>query len=494
MPIEFTFNFILEIVPQQGNPSSGTSNIGGKMAVALRLAVGEQYYLAKTGLTTLLQSYAATVLEVQNIAGVIYSIFDINYDATVSGVQLYTHAYISSVKPVFALFVNDKHLLYVDGYESIQEGKIGFDAGVFLKYSFKPLRATFLQNSVDLENDYISYRVDYGVGVSLERGETKYATHSVVQVPFPACANTTAQWADIEAYRCEKQGNTQNNTGRVVVSQRDLNPYSATYNTTRVFIAATDYLLCPLTFYQSTARTASFARNNCPANQQGGIVSYTAVAGAYTSSVSVEDADYKRDVDFNIQAQNYANSVGTCTLVSDNNASPQFAGAIICTDDFPRIISNTRQRMKDLNQNSATYLLWRKTNDTYVTLETDGDYFDTGKTDVVMCRLQGTIQIRLLYKNSLGQTVAFPSGAVPRVGVNYVAEGASLFSTSTSNQDIFADAQSALSVNAGIQQGANLMAFEKFFINATTTVTTNPLTSSNWGTSLITIEIFYKQI
>lgn len=61
------------------------------------------------------------------------------------------------------------------------------------------------------------------------------------------------------------------------------------------------------------------------------------------------------------------------------------AGTIICVYDEPRLDSTTQQRNQDTNTDSATYLWWRKLDDSAVILEADGDYFLTGDSDVGLC-------------------------------------------------------------------------------------------------------------
>lgn len=62
-----------------------------------------------------------------------------------------------------------------------------------------------------------------------------------------------------------------------------------------------------------------------------------------------------------------------------------WAGADACVYDVPRLDSTTKRKQHDTNADSATYLWWRKLDDSAVVLEADGDYFLTGSSDAVLC-------------------------------------------------------------------------------------------------------------
>lgn len=65
--------------------------------------------------------------------------------------------------------------------------------------------------------------------------------------------------------------------------------------------------------FYNVAVSQSFTRNNCPAPQIGGTVTYTVPAKRYSSTISQADADAKAQADINANGQNYANVNGTCT-------------------------------------------------------------------------------------------------------------------------------------------------------------------------------------
>lgn len=67
--------------------------------------------------------------------------------------------------------------------------------------------------------------------------------------------------------------------------------------------------------YQSTAKSGSFTRNNCPAGSTGSSVVYSVPSGKYTSTVSQTDADSKASADVTTNGQPYANINGVCTTI-----------------------------------------------------------------------------------------------------------------------------------------------------------------------------------
>jgi hypothetical protein len=55
-----------------------------------------------------------------------------------------------------------------------------------------------------------------------------------------------ADWQNIDAQSCQTTGGRYN-TGHLVVTQRDMNPYSSTYNTTRIYDLGVNTSACPIT-------------------------------------------------------------------------------------------------------------------------------------------------------------------------------------------------------------------------------------------------------
>lgn len=68
----------------------------------------------------------------------------------------------------------------------------------------------------------------------------------------------------------------------------------------------------PVTYY-NTGVYRYLAKNNCPPGDVGSGVSYTVPAAKYSSLISQADADQQAQADLNANAQNYANTNGTCT-------------------------------------------------------------------------------------------------------------------------------------------------------------------------------------
>lgn len=89
--------------------------------------------------------------------------------------------------------------------------------------------------------------------------------------------------------------------------------------------------------FKSQVQTGNFTRNNCAAGGTGSTVSYTVVAGRFTSMVSQADANAQAVTALNSEGQAYANSNGTCTFTSDaqsgsftrNNCGAAYVGSTV---------------------------------------------------------------------------------------------------------------------------------------------------------------------
>ncbi|NWK99583.1 hypothetical protein DM790_01975 [Flavobacterium collinsii] len=75
--------------------------------------------------------------------------------------------------------------------------------------------------------------------------------------------------------------------------------------------------------YGSTAKSASFTRNNCAVGGTPETIVYTVPAGTYTSTESQVAADALADQDINVNGQNYVNSNAKCTF-SNSSRSGSF--------------------------------------------------------------------------------------------------------------------------------------------------------------------------
>lgn len=71
----------------------------------------------------------------------------------------------------------------------------------------------------------------------------------------------------------------------------------------------------PVTVFYNVAKSASFARNNCPPGseaQANTFISYTVPANKYSSTISQADANAKAQAEINANGQNKANAEGQC--------------------------------------------------------------------------------------------------------------------------------------------------------------------------------------
>lgn len=76
---------------------------------------------------------------------------------------------------------------------------------------------------------------------------------------------------------------------------------------------------CPTTYYNKII-SEIFTKNSCGAGYQGGDVTFTIAANAYSSTISQEDADLKAEVNLLTNGQAYANTNGICKQIYYNTA------------------------------------------------------------------------------------------------------------------------------------------------------------------------------
>lgn len=79
--------------------------------------------------------------------------------------------------------------------------------------------------------------------------------------------------------------------------------------------------------YYSNQISEMVVRNNCPSGYAGSSVNYTLPQGAFTSTISQQDANSKAQSYFNSYKQQYANNNGTCSIGSGINYVQLVAGA-----------------------------------------------------------------------------------------------------------------------------------------------------------------------
>ena len=66
--------------------------------------------------------------------------------------------------------------------------------------------------------------------------------------------------------------------------------------------------------FKSNYFNVTVRKNDCYQGYTGSDVTYEVAAGKYLSTISQADADNKAIIDLNTNAQNYANSYGSCLL------------------------------------------------------------------------------------------------------------------------------------------------------------------------------------
>lgn len=74
----------------------------------------------------------------------------------------------------------------------------------------------------------------------------------------------------------------------------------------------------------SEQKIQTFTKNDCGSNSLGSNVDYIVNAGAYSSSISLSDANSKRDADIAANGQNYANQKGYCYAFYNDQLSQTF--------------------------------------------------------------------------------------------------------------------------------------------------------------------------
>lgn len=70
----------------------------------------------------------------------------------------------------------------------------------------------------------------------------------------------------------------------------------------------------PTNIYFNKPLSGVRAKNNCPSGYNGSNVTFSVPEGKYSSFISQADADQKAQDDYNTNAQNYANALGSCTI------------------------------------------------------------------------------------------------------------------------------------------------------------------------------------
>lgn len=121
-------------------------------------------------------------------------------------------------------------------------------------------------------------------------------------------------------YRATASGTATSTVSQADADSKALAAAQARYNTDGQAYANTNATCTPRTYTSTRTYTgsATFTRNNCPANTTAGSVVYNATAsGTASSTVSQADADSKAlanaQATYNTDGQNYANANASCT-------------------------------------------------------------------------------------------------------------------------------------------------------------------------------------
>ena len=128
-------------------------------------------------------------------------------------------------------------------------------------------------------------------------------------------SDTAPDWIAY-GFTCALDANDRN-TGYVNELQRDLNPHSGSYNTTRNRVStAPDPTRCPLPvrYYTRRPSVTTATRNNCPSGQSGSTETFMVPAGdvRFFSYANAAAAETLADQYVADNAQAYANANGTC--------------------------------------------------------------------------------------------------------------------------------------------------------------------------------------
>lgn len=110
--------------------------------------------------------------------------------------------------------------------------------------------------------------------------------------------------------------------GKGIVDAALTDDYYGTKRGTSPAVGAVEYTSGPITpvppiiiTYSSIASSGLFTRNNCGISSTGSQVTYSVLAGKYTSTISQADANSKAASDVTANGQAYANANGSCTAV-----------------------------------------------------------------------------------------------------------------------------------------------------------------------------------
>lgn len=122
--------------------------------------------------------------------------------------------------------------------------------------------------------------------------------------------------------------------------------YNETVTTESNYIVNSSSHADPI-IYHSIEKSGVANRNNCDTNYVGTPVTYTVIAGTYTSTISQADADAQAQADVDANKQTYANTHGTCLapatvswqLTEQNSPSIYVDSDLIINDNGTNIVT-----------------------------------------------------------------------------------------------------------------------------------------------------------
>lgn len=139
-------------------------------------------------------------------------------------------------------------------------------------------------------------------------GTTRWRDTGVINIGGSCYA--PADWQPTGDLRCKQLGGQ--NTGEQESEMKDMNPCSATGGNLKWVITGTNTNACPVpAVYQSLDVSGNYFKQNCGSQQIPKPYSVTMPQGAYTSSISIEDATNQARA----EAQRLADQNGACITV-----------------------------------------------------------------------------------------------------------------------------------------------------------------------------------
>jgi hypothetical protein len=169
----------------------------------------------------------------------------------------------------------------------------------------------------------------------------------------------------------KKYSSTVSQTDADAQAATDLNSNTQTYANANGTCTA-----IPVTTYYSVQMSATATKSDCGTGYTGSTVTYTVLAGKYSSAISQADADAKAAADLSSNTQAYANANGTCTAIpvttyynvqmsataTKSDCGTGYTGStvtyVVSANKYSSTISQTDANNKaiaDLNNNKQSY-------------------------------------------------------------------------------------------------------------------------------------------